>query len=96
MASETDTTLPSLLLDSTSHLTGMIQTQQDQSLRDLFTTAKTKRKDIDPYASATDPVFQENLRSAIECLEKCRELADRISIFSPNETVEDVASTDLQ
>lgn len=73
-----------------------MDSHKDQSLRGLFTTAKTKRNNLDSYASATDPVYQDNLRSAIECLEKCRELADRISIFSPNETLEDVASTDLQ
>ena len=73
-----------------------MSTQQDISLRALYNTAKTKRKDLESFASAADPIYQENLRAAIDCLEQCRQIVDRISLFSPNETLEDLSSVDIQ
>ncbi|KAL9104554.1 MAG: hypothetical protein Q9163_000528 [Psora crenata] len=67
----------------------------DDSLRNLLTTAKSKAKDLESFTSTTDTAYQEELRAAIDCLERCRQIADRISLFSPNETLEDIASTDI-
>ncbi|MDI1486523.1 MAG: Type 2A phosphatase-associated protein 42 [Ramalina farinacea] len=69
---------------------------QEASFSSLFATAKSKRSNLEAFASATDPLYQENVRSAIEALEQCRKLADRISLFSPNELLEDISSNDLQ
>ena len=78
------------------HRSHSMDTPQETSLRNLFTTAKVKRTELESFASSTDPTYQENVRSAIECLEQCRKLADRVSLFSPNEALEDIASADLQ
>lgn len=69
---------------------------QETSLSSLFATAKSRILSLEAFASATDPLYQENVRSAIEALEQCRKLADGISLFSPNEILEDISSTDLQ
>ena len=69
---------------------------QDSSLRSLFTCAKIKRKDLESFHSSADQTYQENLSSAVDCLEQSRQIADRISLFSPNETLEDVSSNDIQ
>ena len=40
--------------------------------------------------------YQETLQAAIAALDECRRLAERLSLFSPNETEDDIASGDLQ
>ena len=73
-----------------------MEQEQDSSLRDTFSAAKANRKNFESFTSSADPIYQENLRSAIEVLEQCRRIAGRISLFSPNEILEDVSSADIQ
>ena len=68
----------------------------DANIRTLFATARTQRQQLESSPESTSALYQENLQSAIASLETCRKLADRIALFSPNETEEDVASGDLQ
>lgn len=70
--------------------------EPDQNIRSLFTTAKTQREQLETSPDSTSALYQENLQSAITALEACRKIADRIALFSPNETEEDIASGDLQ
>lgn len=65
-------------------------------IRTLFTSAKSQRKELESSADPTGYAYQENLQAAITSLEKCRKIADRISLFSPNETEDDIPSGDLQ
>lgn len=66
------------------------------SIRTLFTHAKSQRTDLESAPSTTSFAYQENLQAAIHSLETCRQIADRLSLFSSNETVEDLSSGDLQ
>ncbi|KAG8527657.1 uncharacterized protein KY384_007810 [Bacidia gigantensis] len=68
---------------------------QESSLRYLFAEAKSKSDALGSFTSASDSAYQENVLAAIESLEQCRKLARQISLFSPNEEFEDIASTDL-
>ena len=68
----------------------------DINIRVLFTTAKNKRKDLESSPDLTSSLYQENLQAAITNLEECRKVADSLSLFSPNETEDDIASGDLQ
>ena len=70
--------------------------EPDLNLRTLFNTAKTQRQQHDSSPDPTSTLYQENLFSAITTLETCRKILDRISLFSPNETEEDIATGDLQ
>ena len=70
--------------------------EPDTNIRTLFTTAKAQRQQLESSPESTSALYQENLQSAITSLETCRRLADRIALFSPNETEEDIASGDLQ
>ncbi|KAF2083174.1 type 2A phosphatase-associated protein 42 [Saccharata proteae CBS 121410] len=70
--------------------------QQPQSLRELFANAEVKRRDVESSYDSNSPAFQEKLSAAIATYEKCSEAVDRISLFSPNETLEDISSNDLQ
>jgi len=65
-------------------------------MRALFTLAKNQRKQLEISSDSTSALYQENLQAAIVTLEECRRIADRISLFSPNETEDDISSGDLQ
>ena len=68
----------------------------DIDIRTLFTSAKTQRTELEASADPTSSTYQENLQAAIASLEECRKIADHISLFSPNETEDDISSGDLQ
>ncbi|KAK4942930.1 Type 2A phosphatase-associated protein 42 [Elasticomyces elasticus] len=68
---------------------------QPQSLREIYNEAEAKRKNLESSWDTNTAVYQEALRSTIVQYEKCIDIADRVSIFSANETLDDVASPDL-
>ena len=68
----------------------------ETNLRGLFASAKAQRKDLESYHDTTSTLYQENLLAAIETFEECRELASRLSIFSTNESEDDISSGDIQ
>ena len=68
----------------------------DLNIRSIFTSAKIQRNELESSSEPTSPAYQENLQAAIKSLEECRNIAGRISLFSPNETEDDISSGDLQ
>ena len=70
--------------------------EHQSSIRTLFASARSQRKQLEQSSDPTTTIYQENLQVAIATLEECRNTADRLSLFSPNETEEDIASGDLQ
>ena len=74
----------------------MVSMEPETSIRGLFASAQAERKRLEGSPDSTASSYQENLQAAIASLEECRALANRIALFSPNETEDDVASTDLQ
>ncbi|KAI9053194.1 hypothetical protein LZ554_003460 [Drepanopeziza brunnea f. sp. 'monogermtubi'] len=68
----------------------------DQSIKSLFARAEQQRKDIEASWDSNTAVYQQNVASAIATYDECLKLADRLSLFSPNETLEDITSGDLQ
>ncbi|KAF2772909.1 TAP42-like protein [Teratosphaeria nubilosa] len=69
---------------------------EPQSLKATHEQAEQKRHTIENSFDSNAAIFQENLLSAIQLYEQCLSIADRISLFSPNETLEDIATADLQ
>lgn len=67
---------------------------QARSLRAVFAEATRKQSQLTGDTNST--AFQENLSSAITTFEECLQIASRVSLFSPNETLDDVSSGDLQ
>lgn len=65
-------------------------------MRTLFASAKAQRKGLEASPDPIATQYQENLQAAIASLEECRQLADRVSLFSSNEFEDDVATEDLQ
>ena len=69
---------------------------EDQSIKSLFERAESKRNAVETAYDTGTAIYRENLASAIATYEQCRQLADRLSLFSPNESLEDIASGDLR
>jgi immunoglobulin-binding protein 1 len=72
-----------------------MMTEPESNIRTLFTRAKQLKKELNSLESNTQ-LYQENLQAAISALDECRKLADRVSLFSPNETIDDISSGDIQ
>ncbi|KAL8861764.1 MAG: hypothetical protein Q9178_001965 [Gyalolechia marmorata] len=70
--------------------------EQPSSLRKLFETANNQRHKLDSITDRSSSTYQQNLRAGIEAFQQCQQLTDRLAIFSPNETEDDIASQDLQ
>lgn len=68
----------------------------DQSLKSLFSAAEALRRHIESSFGSNPDARQQQISDAVAAYEECRVLADRMSLFSPNETLEDITSGDLQ
>jgi len=69
---------------------------EPQSLRACYTDAECKRRNLDTIFDTNSDNYQENLTSAIAKYEECVRIAAEVSLFSTNETLEDISSGDLQ
>ncbi|GAB7362237.1 hypothetical protein MBLNU230_g2262t1 [Neophaeotheca triangularis] len=70
--------------------------EESRSLRSIHTEAEQNRNTLSTFPSSNSDVFQETLTKAINLYTQCLELADRLSLFSPNESLEDISTSDLQ
>lgn len=74
----------------------MIMADEPQSLRACYADAESTRKALDSISDTNSDNYQENLASAIAKYEECVRIAAEVSLFSTNETLEDISSGDLQ
>ncbi|KAI4180351.1 MAG: hypothetical protein LQ348_005215 [Seirophora lacunosa] len=70
--------------------------EQHTSLQSLFATANKQRHKLDAIPDSSSAAYQDSLRSTLAAFHECRQLTDRLAIFSPNETEDDISSADLQ
>jgi immunoglobulin-binding protein 1 len=71
--------------------------EESRSIRSVYNDAEQKRHVIETHTfDRNSTAFQENILAALQLYEQCLHIADRISLFSPNESLEDIASADLQ
>ncbi|GAB7356649.1 hypothetical protein MBLNU459_g7367t1 [Dothideomycetes sp. NU459] len=70
--------------------------EEPQNLRSVYSSAEAKRAQIEAAWDTNAPSYQDTLHAAVKAYEQCLQTADRISLFSPNESLEDIASNDLQ
>ncbi|KAF1965213.1 type 2A phosphatase-associated protein 42 [Bimuria novae-zelandiae CBS 107.79] len=69
---------------------------EPKSIRALFLTAERLRNNLDNFPDSNSPTYQENLANAIATYESCLALSEQVSLFSPNESLDDVSSSDIQ
>ncbi|KAL9071446.1 MAG: hypothetical protein Q9157_005459 [Trypethelium eluteriae] len=70
--------------------------EEPQTLSGLTTDAEKRRAELESVINANTAAFQQNLSSAIAVYDRCLKVADQVSLFSPNETLEDVSSKDIE
>ncbi|KAF5844992.1 hypothetical protein GGP41_001078 [Bipolaris sorokiniana] len=70
--------------------------EEPLSLRGLFSKAEKAREELSSSYEPNSPTFQEKLGATIATYEECIKIAEQVSLFSPNESLEDISSTDLQ
>lgn len=68
---------------------------EPQSLKSLLEQAEEEQAALANIDDSTSPEYREKLSVAIQKYEKCRRQASELSIFSPNESVEDIATSSL-
>jgi immunoglobulin-binding protein 1 len=69
--------------------------ESSSSLRSLFLSAKAKEAEL-PSSGSSSSTYQDNIQSAISMFEECRNLIERLAVFSPNETIEDISTSAIQ
>lgn len=70
--------------------------EQPKSIRALFLEAEHARQGLSSTYDTNTSAFQETLSSAIATYEECLLLSEQVSLFSPNESLDDISSSDLQ
>jgi len=70
--------------------------EESLSLQSAFTQAESKCAYLDHFSSSSAPDYQAALASTIGAYTQCRHIVDQLSLFSPNESLEDIASNELQ
>ncbi|KAF2719134.1 phosphatase 2A-associated protein [Polychaeton citri CBS 116435] len=68
----------------------------DRSLRSVYSDAEQQRHSIENTFNSNSAAFQELVETTLKLYEQCVDIAGRISLFSPNESLEDIATVDLQ
>jgi len=68
---------------------------QPKSLKGLFADAEEKRLALEGTYQTNTPSYHEDLSSAVQTYNDCLEQIGRISLFSPNETAEDISTSDV-
>lgn len=71
-------------------------TEQPQSLRALFNAAKASKTSLEYSAEPNSDAYRDTVAATIAKLEECQKLIGQVSLFSSNEGLEDISSTDLQ
>lgn len=69
--------------------------EQETSLSNLYKKARAGQEDLNILDPRSEE-YKDLLSSCISTLKKCSELVDRLALFSTNEEVEDVSTSNLQ
>ncbi|KAI1102778.1 TAP42-like family protein [Jackrogersella minutella] len=69
--------------------------EESRTLKSAFQAAEEKRITLERTYQATSSTYQEDLAEALKLYQECIQIAIKISLFSPNEELEDIATSDL-
>ena len=68
----------------------------DHSLGSLFRDAEALRLRIESAQDTVSQAYLNDVTAAVNALEECRVLADQLSLFRSNETLEDISTGNLK
>ena len=71
-------------------------TEEPHNLRSVYAAAENLRRGIESSFDTNAPAYQAQVTAAIKAYEQCLKIAGHISLFSPNESIEDISSHDIQ
>ncbi|KAG9287002.1 hypothetical protein G9A89_022966 [Geosiphon pyriformis] len=75
----------------------MTSNQPQVSLGELFSTGEALYKKLEnSQLSTSDTKYQEDVRRALECFSHCGNMVENLSLFSTNETLDDINTNDLR
>ncbi|TGJ79493.1 hypothetical protein E0Z10_g9277 [Xylaria hypoxylon] len=69
--------------------------EEPRTLKSVFQEAERKRLAIEGSYEMTSETYQEDVAAAQRSYEECVRIIDQIALFSTNESVEDIATSDL-
>ena len=75
---------------------GIDEHDENPTLRTLFQTAENLRQTLTTLPSSTSPPAQTTLTNAISNYRRSANLCEQSALFSPNEPLDDISSTNLQ
>ena len=73
----------------------MDSSESPQSLRGLFDSAESKRRALESSYDTRSPAYLADLETTVSLYTKVLEQISAVSLFSPNEGVEDIATSEL-
>lgn len=68
---------------------------EPRSLKTVFGEAEGKRLSLEGSFETTSPTYREDLTNALKLYQECLKIIGNVSLYSPNESLEDLATTDL-
>ncbi|KAI1108950.1 TAP42-like family protein [Nemania sp. NC0429] len=68
---------------------------EPKTLKSAFQAAEGKRLAIEAAYDTTSSTYHEDVTAALGFYEECAQIIDRVSLFSRNESLEDLATSDL-
>ena len=77
-------------------LQSLIMTDQPQSLKELLRTAKAQKQAIENSAEPNSDAYRQQVSATINKLQECQRLISQLSLFSSNEGLEDVSTSNLE
>lgn len=66
------------------------------NLQALFVAAKNQKKAVESATQTNNDSYRELVATAIKRFEECQRFITRLSLFSANESVDDISTGDLQ
>ncbi|KAJ6444455.1 TOR signaling pathway regulator (TapA) [Purpureocillium lavendulum] len=73
----------------------MTSTDEPQSLRAIFEDAEEKRQALEASPDATSPRYAADVDATLALYDRVLELVSALGVFSPNESLEDLATSSL-
>jgi hypothetical protein len=69
--------------------------EQPRTLKSVFQSAEGKRLAIEGSYEMTSLTYQDDIAEALKSYEECIQIIDKVSLFSANESLEDISTSDL-
>ncbi len=69
--------------------------EEQRSLKSVFDIAEQKRLSLEGIFQGNSPSYQEDVTFALKSYEECVQIIDKISLFSTNEGLEDISTSNL-